>query len=343
MLIACVLVWSGMACGASGSDPAAAARALHDATAGEHRTALAHPLEHPQRTQWHYLPGDRTGLALRDMTPTQREHAHALLDSVLSDRGMEAIHGLYAMERALYERARRNHYVDASRDPDQYQFALWGEPGPEPWGWRMEGHHLSLNLTHVGDTTTATPFFLGVGPFEISEGDDAGTCVMRTERNDSLALRASLTPEQAATAVLGDDVPGDVLLTPGHEDRLSAPMGIPLADLDTEQQARALVLFARYAGRLRADLAQAEVQRAVDAGIEHIHFVWMGGASAEEGHYWRLHGPTFILEYDCVGGDPDHVHMVWHDPSRNFGDDPLRRHRQAHHRPAASEQDLPSE
>jgi len=287
----------------------------------------------PQRQHWMFLPGTRAGLPLRDMTTAQREKLQALLRTVLSARGMDDLEGIYAMEVALQDAAKRRGREDPTRDPDQYEFAMFGEAGDDPWAWHFEGHHLSLNFTHIDNDVSVTPLFIGVAPFELPDGPHRGMRVLGDESDAGFRLLGSLDEEQRARAIISDRVPGDVHTVPGREDRLATTEGIPLRDLDESQQAMAMDILREYVGILQGDLAAGELKRIEDAGIERIHFAWAGASTPGEGHYFRLHGPTFILEYDCIGGNPDHVHMVWHDPERNFGADPLEKHRQQHHAP----------
>lgn len=315
---------------------ASAAELILSAVDESQQQRLLLEFDSPERRRWNYLPGQRAGLALAQMTPAQRSQTHALLETSLSPSGMEMIEGLYAMERRLRQDSIDRGREDPSRDPNHYQLAIFGTPGSEPWAWRLEGHHLSLNITHVGDETSVTPLFIGVAPFAIKDGPDAGTNVLGTEKKIAFELLRSFSPDQRDIAVISDRVPGDVLLTPGKENRLSERAGLPLSEMNTVQQKLAMQLLEQYANRLRGDLAAAELKRIRDAGITNVYFAWAGSTEPDQPHYFRLHGPTFILEYDCVTNTHDHVHMVWHDPNRNFGADPLKEHLQKHHEPSTS-------
>jgi hypothetical protein len=301
----------------------------------------------PLRLHWMFFPGDRAGLPLREMSDDQQGKLNALLETVLSPRGMDDLQGVYAMEVALGDEAQRRGRQDSSRDPDQYELAVFGTPGTVPWSWHYEGHHLSLNFTHVGEEVAVTPLFVGVAPFVIPDGALRGLQVLGDERTAAFALLGMLTESQRSRAIIADRVPGDVHTVPGREDRLISPKGVPLSDLDLAQRKQAMEILQSYAGILHGSLAAAELDRITAAGIEEIHFAWAGATTHDKGHYFRLHGPTFILEYDCIGGNTDHVHMVWHDADRNFGRDPLARHRDRHHQDLTAEtralQSLPPE
>ncbi|MCH2132236.1 MAG: DUF3500 domain-containing protein [Phycisphaerales bacterium] len=318
-----------------------AARALVESLSPTQRTELVFPFESRERIHWMYLPGDRSGLPLRDMTPAQKEGVHDVLSTVLSEQGMLDLQGIYAMEVALRDASRRNGREDPSRDPDQYEFAVFGTPGSGPWSWHYEGHHLSLNFTHVDGDTAVTPLFIGVAPFEIPSGPHQGMKVLGEESEAGFALLRALDDEQRARAIIANRPPGDVHTRPGQPHRLASPKGLPLSEASPAQQELAMAIFREYVDILHGPMASAEMERVQAAGPGNIHFAWMGSTEVDKPHYFRLHGPTFILEYDCVGGDPNHVHVVWHDPDRNFGADLLQRHHEQHHQTKGAEQHNP--
>ena len=169
-----------------------------------------------------------------------------------------------------------------------------------------------------------------------------GTRVLSEESDLAFTFMQSLDPEERKQAILSDRTPHDILTVPGRENRLKTPEGLKLDTLSTNQKMMALAILESYARILRGPLAQIELDRITQHGLDNLHFAWMGKMSPEQSHYFRLQGPTFILEYDCVGGDPGHVHMVWHDPERNMGADPLKRHHERHHPPRAGSEDTPS-
>ena len=92
-------------------------------------------------------------------------------------------------------------------------------------------------------------------------------------------------------------------------------------------------LLETYARNMRADLAEAELQKIREGGLERVHFAWAGPLDPTRPHYYRLHGPTVLIEYDNTQNDANHIHSVWHDPRNDFGADLLRAHYQmgSHH------------
>jgi hypothetical protein len=282
--------------------------------------------EHDARTQWNYLPGDRVGLPLSKMTSDQRSHAMEVLRSLLSRQGFETATGIFLLDAELRDRAAAAGRPNASRDPDQYAWAIWGRPGEAPWGVRIEGHHLSLNFTSVDDAASMTPLFLGAAPLQIDDGLRQGTAPLQHIERIALALRTSLTAEQAAVAVLSQDKPHDVLLRPGRETSLKENSGLRADTLSGPQRAMLMRLISAYAGLLAPDLGAQAQRRLLKQGPGGVYFAWIGGTSTDEPRYWRLHGHDWVIEFDSVGDDPGHVHTVWHDLRGNFGADLLLQH-----------------
>ena len=318
------------------------ARAFIDSLDDEQKSQAVYSFEDSKRMHWMYLPGARAGLPLRAMNKEQRRLAHDLLGTMLSEDGMRDLEGIYAMETALREESRRGGREDPSRDPDQYELAIFGTPEDSIWAWQYEGHHLSLNFTHVHDEVTVTPLFIGVAPFELQDGPLKGTRVLGAESDMAFRFMRTLDDEERKQAILSDRTPHDILTVPGREDRLKKPEGLKLDTLSMNQKMMALAILESYARILRGPLAQRELDRITQHGLDNLHFAWMGRTTPDQSHYFRLQGPTFILEYDCVGGDPGHVHMVWHDAERHMGADPLKRHHERHHSPASGSEPAPS-
>ncbi|MBG81547.1 MAG: hypothetical protein CMJ39_12680 [Phycisphaerae bacterium] len=323
-------------------DSTDSAKAFIESLDDEQMAQAVYSFEDSKRLHWMYLPGARAGLPLRDMNKDQRKRANDLLATMLSEHGMRDLEGIYAMELALREQSRRRGHEDPTRDPDQYELAIFGTPGEPIWAWHYEGHHLSLNFTHINEEVCVTPLFIGVAPFELPEGPLQGTRVLGDESDLAFKFMQSLDDEQRKQAILSDRTPHDILTMPGRENRLNKPEGLKLGTLNMNQKMMAMAILESYARILQGPVAQIELDRITQHGLDNLHFAWMGKLTPDQSHYFRLQGPSFILEYDCVGGDPEHVHMVWHDPERNMGADPLKRHHERHHPPSSENEDTPS-
>jgi len=228
---------------------------------------------------------------------------------------------------------RRLETFGLSRDPENYAFTVFGQPGPSaPWGWRVEGHHLSLNFTLVpGRPVAVTPAFLGANPAEVPSGPTKGLRALAAEQDLGRTLVQSLTEAQRARTVIAAQSLGDIVTGPGRADSLAAPAGLALADMTGDQRSFAAKLIEEYARNMRSELAEQELRRMREAGPERVHFAWAGPLEPGRAHYYRLHGPTLLIEYDNTQNNANHIHSVWHDPKRDFGLDLLRAHYQHGH------------
>jgi hypothetical protein len=280
-----------------------------------------------ERSNWHYVPRRREGVPFKDMSAGGRAAAHDLMRASLSAVGYAKAADVIRLEGVLRQ---LETFGGFTRDPDNYLVTVFGTPGPgAPWGWRLEGHHLSLNFTVIpGRAIAVTPAFLGANPARVPSGPLQGLRVLQAEQDLGLALAKSLDRAQRTRAVIAADSLGDIVSGPGRGDRLRAPAGVPLGDLGEESRALAERLLETYARTMRADLADAELRKIREGGLERVHFAWAGPLDPARPHYYRLHGPTVLIEYDNTQNDANHIHSVWHDPRNDFGADLLRAHYQ---------------
>lgn len=304
-----------------------------DALSAEQRRRTIHGFDDATAWRdWRYVPRQRPGLPLKAMTETQRRRAWALVEAALSDAGRRKARGVVDLEGILGELTG----AVERRDPDNYAFAVFGNPGStEPWCWRVEGHHLSLTFTLVpGEGIGATPAFFGANPNQVPAGHPhTGLRVLAQEQDLAFALVQGLESEQRAAAVIADRSMGDILTGPGREQSLRAPTGLPLARMNEAQRDGAMRLIGEYVGNMAVDLAETQFARIREAGIERLHFAWAGSLLPGKPHYYRIQGPTVVIEYDNSRDEANHAHSVWHDPQDAFGIDLLRRHNETAHRP----------
>jgi hypothetical protein len=297
----------------------------------EQRRQAVHRFDDAARRDWHYVPRPRPGLSLRAMTEAQRGRAWALVEAALSDTGTRKARGVVGLEGILGELTG----AVARRDPDNYAFAIFGNPGSaEPWCWRVEGHHLSLTFTLVpGEGVAATPAFFGANPNQVPTGHPhAGLRVLPQEQDLAFALVQGLDAEQQAATLIAGQTMGDILTGPGREQTLRTPMGLPLAGMNDAQRDGLMRLVGEYVGNVEVELAEKQFARIREAGVERLYFAWAGSLLPGNPHYYRIHGPTLIIEYDNSRDQANHAHSVWHDPQDEFGVDLLRRlHEQEHH------------
>jgi hypothetical protein len=279
------------------------------------------PFEGDERRNWHYVPRSRRGVALRDMTPAQRDAATALVRSGLSARGTERVEATLALESVLAEMERSRF-----RDPLRYHVTVFGTPGTPPWGWRIEGHHLSVNVTvPAAGHASVTPLFAGSHPARYPSGPRRGERLQHTEHAVALELAQSLTESQLAAALLQSRALGDIVAGPGRREALEKPQGLPVLDLTEPQRAKLLALIDAYVGLARDEWGRPYGEL-VRAGLGETRFAWAGGRGGDTPFYWRIHGPRVWIEFDHTQNDLNHVHSVWRDPKNDFGRDDLREH-----------------
>ncbi|HSE06153.1 MAG TPA: DUF3500 domain-containing protein [Methylomirabilota bacterium] len=308
---------------------AAAALAFLGALPADTRKRAVFAFSDKERLNWHYVPRGREGVPFKAMPAPARAAAHDLMKASLSAAGYGKAVNIVRLEEVL----RRLETFGLSRDPENYAFTVFGHPGASaPWSWRVEGHHLSLNFTLVpGQPVAVTPAFMGANPAEVPSGPAKGLRALAAEQDLGRALARSLSSTQRARTVIAAQSLGDIVTGPGRADSLAVPAGLALADMTGDQRDLAAKLIEEYARNMRGELAEQELRRMREAGLEGIHFAWAGPIEAGRAHYYRLHGPTLLIEYDNTQNNANHVHSVWHDPKRDFGLDLLRAHYERGH------------
>lgn len=279
-----------------------------------------------ERKNWHFVPMVRGGLPMREMNENQREMVNQLLLTALSEQGREKVEGIIQLERVLQEL--ENHpYENDRRNPLLYYLALFGSPGgDDPWGWRFEGHHLSLNFSSVDRALAITPAFMGSNPAIVRSGNYEGTEVLKVEQDLGRELVHMFTPEQAGKAILPDPAPRDIVTFVQQKVELKEYAGLPLTEFTEGQKAKLEELLGVYLNNMKPEIAREHWQKLQESGMDKLYFAWMGGIEPGDPHYYRIHGPTLLIEYDNVQNGNNHIHTVWRDLTNDFGEDILRAH-----------------
>jgi hypothetical protein len=311
------------------TEMAVAANHFLDALSPEQQAKARFAVTDTERTNWKFVPGARQGLPLKEMTATQRPLAQALLTTGLSQRGAMQAAAIMSLELILHDLENKS----PRRDPDLYYFTIFGKPGSDVWGWRVEGHHLSVNFTLLQDhVISTTPFFFGSNPATVRDGPRQGLRVLGAEEDLGRALVKSLTATQQTTAILTNVAPKEIVTSNLRKINPLAPAGLPAAQMTTAQREQLTQLIKEYLGRVRPELAAADWEKIEKAGVDKISFAWAGGLEPGQGHYYRVQGPTFLLEYDNTQNHANHIHAVWREFNHDFGEDLLREHyEQSHH------------
>jgi hypothetical protein len=304
----------------------------------EQRAKAVHPFEPTgdEYTLWHYIPAEdfakrnnrpRGGVPLTEMSAPQRHLAHALLSAGLSQRGYAKATNIMSLDDIL--RVMEGD-TTGRRNSDKYFFTIFGEPSEtKPWGLRVEGHHLSLHFTIVNGKVSGSPTFFGTNPAEVRQGPRKGLRVLGAEEDLARELLSALTPEQKKAAIVDAKAPADMLTAAERKAALQGqPSGLSASKMNAKQRTQLMALLEEYAYNLPEEVAAVRLKQIKDAGT-NINFAWMGTETRNEGHYYRVQGPSFLVEYDNTQNGANHIHSVWRDLSADWGADLLAAHYKA--------------
>jgi hypothetical protein len=313
------------------------------------------------RRGWSFLPQEvRDGLPVGELSEDQRKLAHELIVTGTSMPGYAKVVSIMALEHVVWaQTAAQIPELLPLFDPGRYCVSVFGRPGGnDPWGWRFEGHHVSLNYTISGGRLLApAPCMLGARPATfgvlapLADDEEAGYRFIRSLGEGQLreAVIYHRPPPDFATRMVprvGDVEWPDRVFVPEPDytiddterDVLSyirtAPKGLPARKLTGPQAAELRRIVEGLAGRLPDEAAAAAMRNVDLAGVENLSFAWAGSTEPGERHYFRIQGPDLLIEHDNTQGNGNHIHSVWRDLPNDFGDDLLARHYQsAHHAP----------
>lgn len=287
------------------------------------RTKAVRTFEDPERFTFAFVPLERTGLPLREMTPAQRSAAFALLQSSLSTQGYLKTTGVMRLEGILAVIEDRPDY----RDPENYHFWVFGTPSlTEPWGWRFEGHHVSFTFTSVNGMVVTGPAFIGTNPALVGTGPYTGWRLLAHEEDLARTLVTSLDATQRQRAILSPNAPNDILTMTRRESNIDSIAGLPYSAMTLDQRAMFIRLLDEYLDNFEPEHAADRRARIEAAGLNELHFAWLGSLEVAARHYYRIHGPTILVEYDNTQNNANHIHSVTRDLENDFGTDLLRRH-----------------
>src|SRR5499426_3900190 len=281
-----------------------------------------------QRFDWHFIPRDRKGLPLKDLDENQRKLAMEFMKTGLGSAGYQKATTIMSLEPVLAQMEGPSRRFP--RDPELYYFSVFGTPSAKsPWGWRVEGHHISLNFTVVkGETVSNTPLFFGANPAEVREGERKGLRALAGEEDRGRDLILALDEKQRAIAIFDQKAPSDILTLAKIKADPLKPEGIPAGQMNKQQKALLEKLIGEYLGRMPQDVAEERSKKMREAGFDKIYFGWAGGVNKGDPHYYRVQSPTFLIEYDNTQNNANHIHSVWRDFNGDFGEDLLRAHYQ---------------
>jgi hypothetical protein len=314
----------------SASAMANAATRFLEGLSAEQRQQASFPLDAEERLRWNFIPTSqfpRKGVPFKEMNESQRKLAHDLLKAGLSQRGYLTATTIMDLEnvlRVIESAAGRGQ----NRDPELYFFTVFGTPTPKgPWGWRVEGHHVSLHFTIAnGSTIASSPAFFGANPAEVREGDKKGVRALGAFEDAARALLTSLDDSQRATAIINNVAPNEIVTNNAVNIDPLSPAGVSGAGMTPQQRDRLMQLIEVYTSQMAEDTGAERLSKLRQAGLEKIAFAWAGEPEPGKKHYYRIQGPTFLVEYDNTQNNGNHIHSVWRDFEGDFGRDLLREH-----------------
>lgn len=300
----------------------------------EQKAKATFKLDDKNRTRWHFVPTEmhaRHGLSFREMQQDQQHMAFALLASVMSAKGLQKSAQIMSLEQILNDANPEGRFA---RDPKWYFLSFFGNPSTEgAWGWRFEGHHLSLSFTIIdGHVASITPSFWGTNPGKVLSGPRKGLQVLANEENYARILAQSFTKKQKDIAIISEKAPEDIITKANRKAQRLEPLGIAASKMKKKQISQLWTIIEVYLRNYRPDIADETLANLEEVDLKNIHFGWAGSLKAAEGHYYRIQAPDFLIEYDNTQGGANHVHCVIRDLKNDFGDDLLRQHYEKHHK-----------
>lgn len=292
------------------------------------------PFEGTERLRWSNLPQQsyqRAGVKWNTLSNEQRRAIHTLLRSMLSTEGYLKAVGIIETDEIRGEIMKSEQNRDAHNySQNNYFIAVFGEPSlTQPWGWKFEGHHLSLNFTFTKNGISCTPLFTGMNPAEVLDGPLAGRRVMAVEYQTAKDLLASMSEAQKKQTVINAKMPDDgnngpdVTARTGNEPFLKTFEGISYKEMTATQKAMILQLINAWAGNVTPELAKQKLEKLHKTGLDNIHFSWYGD-TGDKAFYYRIHAPGMIIEFSNRLSESNHIHSVWRDLDDDFGKDLIK-------------------
>jgi len=295
----------------------------------DQRSRATFPFNADERMNWHFIPKERKGLPIREMTAYQKHLASALLAAGLSQVGYIKAVTIMSLEDVL--RIMENDSGER-RNPEKYYFSVFGTPADSgAWGYRIEGHHLSQNYTVVDGVAIDGPSFFGSNPVEVRQGSRKGLRTLAGEDDLGNGLILSLDDRQRKLAIVNPKAYDDILTSASRKAALQGqPSGVPASSMNAKQFDALMALLEEYARNVSDELAESRILQINKAGRQ-IHFAWSGGIERGDPHYYRVQTPSFLVELDNTQDDANHIHAVWRDLTGDFGEDLLQQHYHASH------------
>ena len=312
------------------SEMRTAAVAFLNSLSSDQKAAATFDYIDGERIFWYYPPLNRHGLLLRDMEGPQRSLAYGLMATGLSPEANLQARAIMDHELILGPLEVEQNAVTYPRDPLLYSWTIFGDPedAGHPWGWRVEGHHVSLHYSVWADEVLSmTPFFFGANPARVPHGSQQGLRILGRRQDLAVERMESMDSGQRSKAIIYSEAPADIITFNSSQASLPEEAGIPATQLNGTQREVLTALVTDYVMKARADLAQERLDNLLhEGGLDKIHVAWGGPVDVGQPHYYRLHGGNFVVEYDNRQNGANHIHSVWRDVKNDFAYDVLRQH-----------------
>lgn len=318
---------SVLPCAAQSADLSASANALLKLMDDELKSKIQFKFDDAERFNWHYVPRGREGVSLHDLSQAQFDAALQLLKVSLSVQGYKKATDVMALENVLREIENRAS-DDPYRDPKKYYFTIFGSPSEDSaWGWRLEGHHLSLNFTGLNNKIeSSTPSFFGSNPATVPSGGRKGDQILKDESALGFSLVNAFSSAQLKSVVVSEDAYPDILSENKRNAALLNPTGISYREMNDQQKKMFMALLDVYVKNYELGFSTTLMNKIKKAGIENLSFAWAGSLKPGRGHYYRIQGPMLLIEFDNTQNNANHIHTVVRDLTNDFAEDILREH-----------------
>ena len=302
----------------------AAANAFINLLDSSQKSKALYPFNSDERYNFHYFPiENRKGISFNELNTAQRQAARNLIKTSLSEESTKKIDEIMSLENILKQIENRK-ADDHFRDPGKYNVTIFGLPAANTnWGWRFEGHHIDFNFSaRDKKLVSGTPGFFGANPAVVREGPRKGLQVLKEETDNGFAMLHSLDEKQLKKALIDTTAPGEIITFVSRKAMIDHPAGILYSELTPKQQELFLQLISIYVHRYTKLFADEMLKEIQQAGLNNLRFAWAGSLQQEVGkaYYYRVQGPTIIIEYDNSQNNANHIHSVVRDLKNDFGD-----------------------
>ncbi len=299
------------------------------------RIKTIYPFDTSERYRFHYVPlNDRKGISVKELTETQRAALMDLLKTCLSAEAVKKVNDIMQLEIILKELEQRKP-EDDHRDPGKYFVTIFGIPAANTiWGWRFEGHHITFNFSADKKQLVAgTPGFMGANPAVVLSGPQKNKAILKEETAKGFALLKALSAEELKKTVTSTNSPGEIITAANRKALIAKPAGIRYNELSPANRQLLLELISLYVHRYTTLFADKMLKEIQEAGLDQLWFTWAGSTENALGkaHYYRIQGPTIIIEYENSQNNANHVHSVVRDLKNDFGGDLLLEHYRKNH------------